>query len=283
MNAKAPRRGGPHPKAAVERWHAAARRDRALLPTARLVASAVADHLDWGSLETFVGPARLAEETGLSVRTVKRALKALRGHGYLRQLSKGGSPPDGRRVTSVHRADLPEKHAAFAPSARREPSRALATREPAASAPVDTAVDTPWTPPRPVTETVSTRDTSVREPVSPVSCTRDAVGTASLRGPLETPKGSALAGSPASDGPAPPARRVIDEQQYTIVIWERAVTRDEIMGLDAILARHPGDLPVDLGALGDEGTDLPTIHRRVTPSNELRAELQARFPNAYVE
>ena len=63
-----------------------------LMPTEKLVGLCVAFHLNAKTKTTRLRQATIAEECGLSVRSVKRAFKALRDSGLLEMQATGRSP-----------------------------------------------------------------------------------------------------------------------------------------------------------------------------------------------
>ena len=63
-----------------------------LMPTEKLVGLCVAFHINRKTQTTRLRQATIAEECGLSVRSVKRAFKALRDSGLLEMKATGRSP-----------------------------------------------------------------------------------------------------------------------------------------------------------------------------------------------
>lgn len=63
-----------------------------LMPSEKLVGLCVAFHLNAKTKTTRLRQATIAEECGLSVRSVKRAFKALRDSGLLEMQATGRSP-----------------------------------------------------------------------------------------------------------------------------------------------------------------------------------------------
>lgn len=64
-----------------------------LSTSAKIVALAMARFMDWHTLGgVWVSPTRLAEMTGLTVRSVRRSIRLLLERGAIRQTSKGGAP-----------------------------------------------------------------------------------------------------------------------------------------------------------------------------------------------
>ena len=63
-----------------------------LMPTEKLVGLCVAFHINKRTQSTRLRQATIAEECGLSVRSVKRAFKALRDFGLLEMQATGRSP-----------------------------------------------------------------------------------------------------------------------------------------------------------------------------------------------
>lgn len=77
--------------------------DDALLPAARVVAYALSKYMDKETLrDARPGPDRLCVDTGLSLATVKRMLKALIARGWVEQTLQGGAAPGGPRRASVY-------------------------------------------------------------------------------------------------------------------------------------------------------------------------------------
>lgn len=76
--------------------------------TARWVAMAMSFYMDRDTLaDCYPGPARLAKETGLTQRTVKKAIALLVDRGWLKRTRKGGTKKDGTRVTSCYTGLFP--------------------------------------------------------------------------------------------------------------------------------------------------------------------------------
>ena len=91
--------------AAVYEWRDLTRQSD-LEQTSKHVALILALHMD-RSGETFVGPARIARETGLHERTVRRCLAALCASGWLRIAIQGGAPKGLRRTANVYACVIP--------------------------------------------------------------------------------------------------------------------------------------------------------------------------------
>lgn len=77
-----------------------------LSPTARLVALTLSLHMNELGGSAFPGPARLAQESGLHVATVKRELVALERAGWLRCVARGGGKGEARRANE-YEATIP--------------------------------------------------------------------------------------------------------------------------------------------------------------------------------
>jgi hypothetical protein len=90
------------PPSPVHRWRKAIAEGSGLSATQRHVALTLSLYVDLEDLSTYVGPTRLAEATGLSLRTIKRTLPEIVDAGWLMRKSRGGSPAGGRREASVH-------------------------------------------------------------------------------------------------------------------------------------------------------------------------------------
>ena len=78
-----------------------------LAPTVRLVALARSIHMDADGTNCYAGAGRIADETGLHLRTVREADKALVAGGWLVVTFQGGSPRGGARLATVYRAQIP--------------------------------------------------------------------------------------------------------------------------------------------------------------------------------
>ena len=78
-----------------------------LMPTEKLVGLCVAFHINRKTQTTRLRQATIAEECGLSVRSVKRAFKALRDAGLLDMKSTGRSPiiSTGNNIGNVEGPD----------------------------------------------------------------------------------------------------------------------------------------------------------------------------------
>lgn len=91
----------------VYEWRDAIRSSE-LKPTLRAVARAMTDYMDTDTGEhAFAGPARLAKDTGLSVKTIKRARAELVELGWLRLVRRGGTTRDGTRSSNEYAASFP--------------------------------------------------------------------------------------------------------------------------------------------------------------------------------
>ena len=77
-----------------------------LAPMVRLVALTMSIHMDGDGTSCRPGAKLTADETGLDLRTVKRAVKVLIGGGWLVVTFRGGSPR-GVRLATVYRAQIP--------------------------------------------------------------------------------------------------------------------------------------------------------------------------------
>ena len=73
----------------------------------RLVALARSIHMDGDGTNCRPGAKRISDETGLDMRTVKRADKVLVDGGWLVVTQRGGSPRGGVRMATVYRAQIP--------------------------------------------------------------------------------------------------------------------------------------------------------------------------------
>ena len=80
--------------------------DSKLDPTTRLVALTLSLHMNERGGSAFPGAPLLAEETGLSERSVRDHLKILVGSGWLDQTEKGGQKGERRRA-NAYRACVP--------------------------------------------------------------------------------------------------------------------------------------------------------------------------------
>ncbi len=82
--------------------------DSDLAPTSRHVALTFALHLNRRDRSAFPGAAKLADETGLHLSTVKRALADLEARGWLVCEQRGGSLRGGRRLATVWSCAIPD-------------------------------------------------------------------------------------------------------------------------------------------------------------------------------
>ena len=90
-------------------WHRQLVRDGNLTPTERLVALALWDHYDPKRDEAvYPGRLRLADELNLSPSTIDRALKALRGSGWITRVRRGSSG-GRRRLADEYRLTYPSR------------------------------------------------------------------------------------------------------------------------------------------------------------------------------
>lgn len=82
--------------------------DSDLAATSRHVALTFALHLNRRDRSAYPGAAKLAEETGLHLSTVKRALADLEARGWLVCEQRGGSIKGGKRLATVWACAIPE-------------------------------------------------------------------------------------------------------------------------------------------------------------------------------
>ncbi len=91
------------PRSPVHAWRKAIIAESSgLTATQRHVALTLTFFVDSEDLSTYVGPARLARATNLSLRTIKRTIPELVVAGWLMRKSRGGSPAGGRLEASVY-------------------------------------------------------------------------------------------------------------------------------------------------------------------------------------
>lgn len=92
----------------LDRWRAGVKRST-LPPPARLVALVLSDYMDLDSLGgARPGNARLAAETGYSVRNVQRWLRHLEASGWILNVYAGGQSR-GRNMAAVYRGTWPKR------------------------------------------------------------------------------------------------------------------------------------------------------------------------------
>ena len=97
-------------------WREALRRNSGLPPAVRLVGHVMADYADTATgKNVWPGARRLADETGLSLRTVTDHRQALVRAGYAVEESRGGSLKGGKRESSKFYLKIPPTSAAIAP------------------------------------------------------------------------------------------------------------------------------------------------------------------------
>lgn len=97
------------PGAPARRWDwIRALRESELDSTARLVAFTLSFHMDSDGTHAYPGPALLARESGLSLRSVKAKLRDLERAGWIECVKRGRSSANGRSANR-YRATLPTR------------------------------------------------------------------------------------------------------------------------------------------------------------------------------
>jgi hypothetical protein len=89
-----------------------------LAPTTKFVGLARSIYMDGDGTNCRPSAKRISEDTGLGVRTVKRADKTLADTGWLVVTQRGGSPRGGVRMATVCRAQIPTTGVTAAPVAQ---------------------------------------------------------------------------------------------------------------------------------------------------------------------
>lgn len=79
-----------------------------LTPSARLVGFALSTYLNERTSTAYPGGSTLAGDTGLSLRTVRRAIKEMVAHGYLTIIEQGGIK-GAQRVSNTYLASIPNR------------------------------------------------------------------------------------------------------------------------------------------------------------------------------
>lgn len=90
----------------VNRWLRRIARSRRLSPKAHLVAHTIGLHLNWKTLKAWPAVGTIAAESGLSPRSVQRAVLELKRAGLLWVTYRGKRPSN---LSNVYRAVVPEQ------------------------------------------------------------------------------------------------------------------------------------------------------------------------------
>jgi hypothetical protein len=88
--------------------------DSGLPATARHVALTISIYMNERGGSAYPGGTRLAEDTGLSLRTVRSALAVLEQSGWLTVVERGGATKGSKRTATIYQAAIPTS-AAVAP------------------------------------------------------------------------------------------------------------------------------------------------------------------------